>query len=110
MEQKQHEWMQAVTEALSDLLAARVAQATLLEAMLVSHPDPVMLRKAWVSSVTGVCPLPAAGLASPAGGAAGALSCACAPNAVASTQAMVVYRMAGTGVRRRRRLAGWPLW
>ncbi|AXM40447.1 hypothetical protein [Xanthomonas oryzae] len=47
MEQKQHEWMQAVTEALSDLLAARVAQATLLEAMLVSHPDPVMLRKAW---------------------------------------------------------------
>ncbi|MBV6810515.1 hypothetical protein KWH19_12110 [Xanthomonas campestris pv. pennamericanum] len=47
MEQKQHEWMQAVTEALSDLLAARVAQATLLEAMLVSHPDPVTLRKAW---------------------------------------------------------------
>ncbi|MEA0759458.1 hypothetical protein JH271_06740 [Xanthomonas campestris pv. campestris] len=47
MEQKQHEWMQAVTEALSDLLAARVAQATLLEAMLVSHPDPGMLRKAW---------------------------------------------------------------
>lgn len=47
MEQKQHEWMQAVTEALSDLLAARVAQATLLEAMMVSHPDPVMLRKAW---------------------------------------------------------------
>lgn len=47
MEQKQQEWMQAVTEALSDLLAARVAQATLLEAMMVSHPDPVMLRKAW---------------------------------------------------------------
>ncbi|WP_349657288.1 hypothetical protein [Xanthomonas sp. 10-10] len=46
-EQKQHDWMQAVTEALSDLLAARVAQATLLEAMLVSHPDPVTLRKAW---------------------------------------------------------------
>ncbi|NIK34748.1 hypothetical protein FHY15_003941 [Xanthomonas arboricola] len=37
MEQKQQEWMQAVTEA----------QATLLEAMMVSHPDPVMLRKAW---------------------------------------------------------------
>lgn len=39
--------MRAVTDALSDLLAARVAQATLLEAMLVSHPDPVTLRKAW---------------------------------------------------------------
>lgn len=47
MEHKQHEWMQAVTEALSDLLAARVAQATLLEAMLVSHPDPAMLRQVW---------------------------------------------------------------
>ncbi|MCC8537473.1 hypothetical protein ACI6Q5_03840 [Xanthomonas codiaei] len=47
METHNHEWMQAVTDALSDLLAARVAQATLLEAMLVSHPDPAALRKAW---------------------------------------------------------------
>lgn len=47
MDQQHHDWMQAVTDALSDLLAARVAQATLLEAMLVSHPDPVALRKAW---------------------------------------------------------------
>ncbi|MCC4602294.1 hypothetical protein HG421_04920 [Xanthomonas campestris pv. badrii] len=47
MDTQNHEWMQAVTDALSDLLAARVAQATLLEAMLVSHPDPAALRKAW---------------------------------------------------------------
>ncbi|MCS3746052.1 hypothetical protein [Xanthomonas sp. 3793] len=47
MDNRNQEWMQAVTDALSDLLAARVAQATLLEAMLVSHPDPVALRKAW---------------------------------------------------------------
>ncbi|MFA0922664.1 hypothetical protein [Xanthomonas fragariae] len=47
MENRNQEWMQAVTEALSDLLAARVAQATLLEAMLVSHPDPAALRIAW---------------------------------------------------------------
>ncbi|KAB7770867.1 hypothetical protein [Xanthomonas maliensis] len=47
MEQHQAEWMQAVTEALSELLAARVAQATVLEALLVSHPDPVSFRKAW---------------------------------------------------------------
>ncbi|KHL55162.1 hypothetical protein [Xanthomonas cannabis] len=47
MDNRHQEWMQAVTDALSDLLAARVAQATLLEAMLVSHPDPVALRNAW---------------------------------------------------------------
>lgn len=47
MDNRQQEWMQAVTEALSDLLAARIAHATVLEAMLVSHPDPVALRKVW---------------------------------------------------------------
>ncbi|MCC5066517.1 hypothetical protein QYY77_03045 [Xanthomonas campestris pv. campestris] len=47
MDKQNEEWMRAVTEALSDLQAARVAQATLLEAMLVSHPDPVQLRKVW---------------------------------------------------------------
>ncbi|GAE54321.1 hypothetical protein XPR_0956 [Xanthomonas arboricola pv. pruni MAFF 301420] len=69
---------------------------------LARWPITVML-----SSVTGGAALV---VASVAGGAAGALSCACALNAVASTQAMVVQRTSRTGVRRRRRLARWPVW
>lgn len=63
-----------------------------------------------LSNVTGAWLWLAALLVSLAGGAAGAVSCACALNAVASTQAMVVQRTSRTGVRRAGRLAERPVW
>ncbi|PPT73235.1 hypothetical protein XarbCFBP8150_00520 [Xanthomonas arboricola] len=47
MEQLNEQWMAAVADALSDLQGARVAQGAVLEAMIASHPDPVLLTRCW---------------------------------------------------------------
>ncbi|SYZ56764.1 hypothetical protein CPBF367_34340 [Xanthomonas arboricola pv. juglandis] len=47
MEQLNEQWMTAVVDALSDLQAARVAQGAVLEAMVASHPSPVLLMRCW---------------------------------------------------------------
>ncbi|KQQ80087.1 hypothetical protein ASF73_02680 [Xanthomonas sp. Leaf131] len=46
-EQLTEQWMTAVTDALSELQASRVAQGAMLEAMLASHPEPALLRLCW---------------------------------------------------------------
>lgn len=38
---------QQLLDAIADLQAARIAQGTMIEAMLISHPSPSSLRKAW---------------------------------------------------------------
>lgn len=47
MEQLNEQWMTAVVDALSDLQAARVAQGAVLEALVASHPSPVLLMRCW---------------------------------------------------------------
>ncbi|WP_443096797.1 hypothetical protein ACTT2I_05215 [Stenotrophomonas sp. PUT21] len=47
MEEAEKRWVEGVQETLSDLQAARIAQATLIEAMVISHPNPRGLREAW---------------------------------------------------------------
>ncbi len=47
MDDAEKQWVQDVSETLSDLQAARIAQATMLEAMIISHPNPKKLREAW---------------------------------------------------------------
>lgn len=47
MDDAEKEWVQNIAEMLSDLQAARIAQSTLLEALIISHPNPTGLREVW---------------------------------------------------------------
>ncbi len=40
-------WIEWVSNSIHDMQAARVAQSTMIEAMLMAHPDPEGLREAW---------------------------------------------------------------
>lgn len=66
MSDAEQEWVKWVTESINDLMGARVAQSTMLEAMLIAHPNPDALRQAWLELSS---PRLASGAASKASGA-----------------------------------------
>lgn len=41
------DFMEQLIDAVSDLQAAGIANATIIEAIMISHPDPEALRRAW---------------------------------------------------------------